>query len=174
MIFSERNKIVNAIPAVDGNNTAVASDIISLKNYNHICFILTFGVVNASSSAETGTGSESNLIAYKGEDVTTCATAFACKYRAEVTAAGDTLEALTTLSATGVSMGTGNTLDITGDNATIVVEIDAADLAPTVANPYDTVKIGFRFSAHSILLSAVAVLSQPRWADASSPTAITD
>ena len=174
MIFSERNKIVNAIPAVDGNNTAVTSDIISMKNYNHICFILTFGVVNASSSAVTGTGSESNLIAYKGEDVTTCATAFACKYRAEVTAAGDTLEALTALPTAGVSMGNGNTLDITGDNATIVVEIDAADLAPTAANPYDTVKIGFRFSAHSILLSAVAVLSQPRWADAAGPTAITD
>ena len=172
MTFTEQNKIVNAIPAVDGNNTAIASDIISMKGYDHCTFILTFGVVNASSSAVTGTGSESNLIAYKGEDVTTCATAFACKYRAEVTAAGDTLEALTTLPVTGVSMGTGNTLDVTGDNATIVVEIDAADLAPTVANPYDTVKIGFRFSAHSVLLSAVAVLSKARYKDASQPSAI--
>lgn len=174
MIFSERNKIVNAIPAVDGDNTAVETDIISMKNYNHCTFILTFGVVNASASAVTGTGSESNLIAYKGEDVTTCATAFACQYRAEVTSGGDTLEALTALPTTGVSMGTGNTLDVTGDNAIIVVEIDAADLAPTVAHPYDTVKIGFRFSNHSVLLSCVAVLSQPRYADAASPTAITD
>ena len=174
MIFTERNKVVNAIPPIDGNNTAIASDIISMKNYNHLCFILTFGVVNASSSASTGTGSESNLIAYKGENVTTAATAFACKYRAEVTAAGDTLEELTALPTTGVSMGTGNTLDITGDSATIVVEVDASDLAPTVSNPYDTVKIAFRFSAHSILLSAVAVLSQPRYADAALPTAITN
>jgi len=174
MIFSERNKIVNAIPAVDGDNTAVETDIISMKNYDHCTFILTFGVVNASASAVTGTGSESNLIAYKGEDVTTCATAFACKYRAEVTSGGDTLEALVALPTTGVSMGTGNTLDVTGDNAIIVVEIDAADLAPTVANPYDTVKLGFRFSNHSVLLSCVAILSKPRFADAAGPTAITD
>ncbi len=173
MIFSQRNKIVNAIPAVDGSDTAITSDIVSLKNYNHVCFILTFGIVNASSSAVTSTGSETNLIAFKGEDVTTCTTAFIAKYRAEVTAAGDTLEALTELPVLGVSMGNGNTLDFSGQTgAIIVVEIDAADLAPTVANPYDTVKIGFRFSAHSILLSAVAVLSQPRWADAAGPSAI--
>jgi len=159
---------------VDGNNTAITSDIISMKNYNHCTFILTFGVVAASASAVTATGSESNLIAYKGEDVTTCATAFACHYRAEVTSGGDTLEALTALATTGVSMGTGNTLDVTGDNAIIVVEIDATDLAPTAANPYDTVKIGFRFSAHSVLLSCVAVLSEPRYAQASPPTAITN
>ena len=173
-LFTENCKIVNAIPAVDGNDTAITSDIISMKNYKHCTFVLTFGVVNASSSAVTGTGSESNLIAYKGEDVTTCATAFACHYRAEVTDSGDTLEALTTLATTGVSMGTGNTLDVTSDDATIVVEIDAEDLAPTPANPYDTVKIGFRFSAHSVLLSCVAVLSEPRYAQASPPTSITN
>ena len=175
MIFSERNKIVNAITAVDGNDTAINSDIVSLKNYNHVAFILTFGVVNASSSAVTSTGSEQNLIAFKGENVTTATTAFIAKYRAEVTAAGDTLEALTELPVLGVSMGTGNTLDFAGQTgAIVVVEIDAADLAPTVANPYDTCKIGFRFSAHSVLLSAVAVLSQPRWADAAGPSAITN
>ena len=175
MIFSERNKIVNALPAVDGNNTALETDIVSMKNYNHLAFILTFGVVNASASAVTGTGSESNLIAYKGENVTTCATAFIAKYRAEVTAAGDTLEALTELPVLGVSMGTGNTLDFADQTgAIIVVEIDAADLAPTLANPYDTVKIGFRFSAHSVLVSAIAVLSQPRYASDSNPTGIVD
>ena len=176
-IFSERNKVVNCLPAVDGNNTACETDIISMKNYNHICFILTFGAVNASASAVTGTGSESNLIAYKGEDVTTCATAFIAKYRACTTASastgGDTLGAITTLPVLGVSMGTGNTLDFADQTgAIIVVEIDAADLAPTLANPYDTVKLGFRFSAHSVLVSCVAVLSQPRYASEAGPSAI--
>jgi len=179
MIFSEQNKVVNALPAVDGDNMALETDIVSMKNYNHICFILTFGVVNASSSAVTGTGSESNLIAYKGEDVTTCATAFIAKYRACTTASastgGDTLGALTTLPVLGVSMGNGNTLDFAGQTgAIVVVEIDAADLAPTLANPYDTVKIGFRFSNNSILLSAIAILSQPRYASDAGPTAIVD
>jgi len=87
---------------------------------------------------------------------------------------GDTLETLTTLPATGVSLGTGKTLDITGDNAIVVVEIDATDLAPTAANPYDTVKIGFTFNSNSVLLGCVAILSEPRYAQASLPTAITN
>ena len=177
MLFSERVHVVNAIPAVDGSDTAITSDIISLKNYNHCAFTLTFGVVNASASAVTATGSESNLIAYKGENVTTCATAFACSYRycgtASAATNGDILGALTDLATTGVSMGDGNTLDFSGQTgAIIVVEIDATDLAPTVANPYNTVKIGFRFSAHSVLLSCVAVLSELRYAQAVLPTAI--
>ncbi len=174
-VFTYRNKIVNALPAVDGNNTASATDIISLKGYDHCTFILTFGIVNGSSSAVTSTGSETNLIANKGENVTTCATAFIAKYRAEVTASGDTLEALTTLPVLGVSMGTGNTLDFAGQTgAIIVVEIDAADLKPTVANPYDTVKLTWRWSAHSVLQSCVAVLSQGRYQDANQPSAIID
>lgn len=174
MIGTYEYKVVNALPPVDGDNAAKETDIISMKNYDHVTFILTFGVVNASSSAVTGTGSESNLIAYKGENVTTCATAFIANYRAEVTAAGDTLEALTELPVLGVSMGTGNTLDVTGDNAIIVVEVDAEDLEPTIANPYDTVKIGFRFSNHSIILGAIAILSKGRYKNATMPTSITN
>jgi len=168
MIFSERNKIVNVNPAIDANAATIASDIVSMKNYDHATFIITFGVVNASSATTT------NLIASKGEDVTTCATAFACKYRAEVTSGGDTLEAIVTLPTTGVSLGTGNTLDVTGDNAIVVVEIDADDLAPTAANPYDTVKVGMVWNAQSVLMSIICVLSKPRFADAAGPTAITD
>jgi len=168
MIFSERNKIVNVYPAIDATGATVATDIVSMKNYDHATFIITFGVVNASSATTT------NLIAYKGENVTTANTAFAANYRAEVTSGGDTLEAVTALATTGVSLGTGNTLDVTGDNAIVVVEIDAEDLAPTAANPYDTVRLGMVWNANSILMSIICVLSKPRYADAAGPTAITD
>ena len=176
-MFTQEMKIVNALPAVDGDNTAITSDIISMKGYDHASFILTFGIVNASSSAVTATGSEQNLIAFKGEDVTTCTTAFIARYRACLTASaaagGDTLGALTTLPVLGVSMGTGRTLDFAGQTgAIIVVEIDAEDLAPTLANPYDTIKIGFRFSNHSILMSAVCVLSKARYKSDVNPTSI--
>ena len=168
MTFTEQNKIVNMYPAKDVNGVTVASDIVSMKGYDHATVIITFGVVNASSATST------NLIMCKGEDVTTCATAFACKYRAEVTSGGDTLEALTALSTTGVSLGTGNTLDVTGDNAIVVIEIDAADLAPTVANPYDTIKFGMVWNANSNLMSAICILSKGRYQDAAQPSAIID
>lgn len=167
MIGTYDYKVVNAYPVKDGNAQTVTTDIISLKNYDHITFIWTFGVVNASSATST------NYIAYKGEDFTTCTTAFAIKgYRAEVTAAGDTLEALTACTTTGVSAGTGNTLDITGDNAIIVFEIDAEDLEPTIANPYDTVCMSAVWSAHSIILGCIAILSKGRFKNKVMPTAI--
>ena len=174
MVGTYQYKVVNAIPAIDGNNTALTSDIISMKGYDHATFILSFGVVDTSASANTGTGSETNLIAFKGENVTTCTTAFIAKYRAELDATADTLGTLTELPVLGVSMGAARTLDIDTGGGFIVVEIDAEDLAPTVDNPYDTVKIGFRFSAHSTLLSAVCVLSKGRYKSKVMPTAITN
>ena len=168
MIFSERNKIVNAYPSKDATGATVATDIVSMKNYNHATFIISFGTCHTDAATTT------NLIAYKGEDVTTCNTAFACKYRAELDATADTLGALTALATTGVSLGASNTEDIGTGGGFIVVEIDAADLAPTAANPYDTVRLGMVWAAQATQMSIICVLSQPRWADAAGPTAITD
>jgi len=171
MIFSERNKIVNVEPAADQNAQTVATDIVSLKNYDHVTFILTFGAVDAATATTT------NLIAYKGEDFSACNTAFACKYRActvaEDTADCDTLGAVTALATTGVSIGTGNTIDVSDQTGGIVVvEIDAEDLAPTAANPYDTVRLGMVVNGNGCLMSAIAILSKPRYADAAGPTAV--
>ena len=165
-MFTQENKIVNALVPVDGNGTAIVTDIISLENYDHITFILQIGIANTSSASTT------NLIANKGEDLVTCATGFACKYRAELTASGDTLGALTALAATGVSIGSGNTEDYNTGLAFFVIEIDAADLAPTIANPFKTVKLSVTMSSHSVLMNAVAVLSKARFKSADQPTAI--
>lgn len=169
MIGTYEYKIVNALVPVEGNGTALVTDIISLKNYDHCTFVWQIGIANTSSASTV------NLIAYKGEDVTTCATAFATSgYRAEITASGDTLEALTAFPLTGISIGSGNTEDYNTGLCLFVVEIDAVDLAPTRANPYDTVKMGVTLSAHSCLISCLAILSKGRYKGATMPSAITD
>lgn len=168
MIFSERNKIVNVYASIDATGATVATDIVSLKNYNHACFIISFGTCGTTAATST------NLIAYKGEDVTTCDTAFIAKYRAELDATADTLGALTALPAAGISLGNAGDEDIDTGGGFLVVEVDAADLAPTVANPYDTVRLGMVWGAIATQMSIVCVLSQPRWADAAGPTAITN
>lgn len=168
MIFSERNKIVNVEPSIDQTGATVATDIVSMKNYDHATFIISFGLCNTAAATTT------NLIAYKGEDVTTCDTAFIAKYRAELDATADTLGTLTTLPAAGVSLGSGNTLDIDTGGGFIVVEIDAEDLAPTAANPYDTVRLGMVWAGQDTQMSIICILSKPRYADAAGPTAITD
>ncbi len=169
MIFTYEHKIVNALVPVDGNGTALATDIINLKYYDHATFIWQFGIANTSSASSV------NLIANKGEDVTTCATAFATSgYRAEATASGDTLDALTAFPATGLSIGSGNTWDFNTGLNFLTVEIDAADLAPTIANPYNTVKMTVTMSAHSVIMSCVCVLSKGRYKNALMPSAIID
>ena len=166
MIFTEQHKIVNALVPVDGNGAALVTDIISLKGWDHCTFILQIGIADTSSASSV------NLIANKGEDFITCATGFACRYRAELTASGDTLEALTALPALGVSIGSGKTEDYDTGLNFFVVEIDAADLEPTLANPFSTVKLSVTMSAHSVLMSAVAILSKGRYQEAMPPTAI--
>jgi len=168
MTFTERNKIVNVYPAINATGATVATDIVSMKNYNHATFIISFGTCHTSAATTT------NLIAYKGEDVTTCNTAFACQYRAELDATADTLGDLTALAVTGVSLGSGNTEDIGTGGGFLVVEIDASDLAPTVANPYDTVRLGMVWDSQDTQMSIICILSEPRYAQASPPTAITD
>lgn len=161
MTFSEEHKIVQGLYPVDNNaGAATVCDIISMKGWDHATFICSFGVVNASM---TGT-----LIAYKGEDFTTCTTAFACRYRYGATT--DTLGDVTALAATGVSLAAAAAADATGNTAVIAVEIDASDLGPTVANPYDTIRVGWTNSAHSTLCSIVCILSKGRYTTA--PTAI--
>ena len=168
MIFTEEHKIINALVPSDGQSDALATDIISLKNYRHCTFVWQIGIANTSSASSV------NLILNKGEDVTTCATAMIGRYRVEDTASGDTLEALTELPVLGISIGSGNTEDYNTGLTLIVVEVDAADLEPTAANPYDTVGMTVTMSAHEVFISCVAILSKPRYASDTLPTAITN
>ena len=165
MIFTYEHKIVPCLHPI--NNTggaATVCDIVSMKGYDHATFIIDFGVVNNSM---TGT-----LIAYKGENVTTCTTAFACNYR--YMAATDTWGALTALTTTGVSLATGAAADCIIDNVLIAVEIDAEQLEPTIANPYDTIRVGWTNSAHDTLVGIVCILSKVRYKKAQMQTAITN
>jgi len=168
MIFSEEHKIVNALPAKDQNAQTITTDIISMKNYDHCTFIISFGVCHTDAATST------NLIACKGENVTTCATAFICKYRAELDATADTLGTTTTLPAAGISLGASGDEDIGTGGGFLVVEIDAENLEPTVANPYDTVKLGMVWGGVATEMSIIAILSKGRYVGATQPTAITD
>ena len=167
-LFTENMKIVNAYPSKDATGATIATDIISMKNYNHATFIISFGTCHTDAATTT------NLIAYKGEDVTTCNTAFACLYRAELDATADTLGDLTALAATGVSLGASGAEDIDTGGGFLVVEVDASDLAPTPAHPYDTIRLGMVWASQDTQMSIICVLSEPRYAQALPPTAITD
>ncbi len=171
MIFTENNKVVRVYGPIDATGATMNTTPVCMKGYNHVTFILQFGV--CSDTAATST----NLIAYKALTAATCTNsagvAFATQgYRAEITGSGDTLEALTAMPATGVSVGHGNTLDITTGGNFIVVEIDGSNLSPTVGAEYDWVSLSAIWAGQATLLCIAAILSEPRYSAASMPTAI--
>jgi len=174
MIKTYEDKIVPVYGPIDATGATVTSDIVSLKNYDHVTFIVEIGLCSATAATST------NLALKKGENVTTCATAMgkavSFRYFINTTAqSGDTLSALTAFPIAGISIGHGNTYDFVGTgNALFVIEVDAADLEPTVANPYDTVRIGCIFAGQATLVSILAILSRGRYKSASMPTAITN
>ena len=151
--IAEQMHVVNIIPPVDINGGAVESDYWSMELYQHATIILTLGA----------TGAASTVTLFESDDNDgTAETAIGFDYYAEETAAGDTLGARTTVANTG--FGTHATID----NITYVIEVDASELSD--GYPYLVLKMSN--PAVATLVSAVAVLSGARYAQAVTPTAI--
>ena len=81
------------------------------------------------------------------------------------------IDATDTLVATAVTSNTFTTLTTNNKNAMYVIELDAADL--DINNGFDCVRVGTGDAA-ALVLSVLYVLSNPRYAGATPPTAITD
>lgn len=112
-IFSMENQIAQAKAPVDINGAGIASDWLSMANYDRLTFIISIGthgaastitVANASDNAGTGTAD------------------IAFRYRKTATTLVDDWGAVTSVAATGVAT----------DGATVsimyVVEIDSQEL----------------------------------------------
>ncbi len=150
---AENAHVVNILNPVDINGSAQVSDYFSMALYAHCSILLTLGVTGAASTvtveeSDDNAGSDENAIAFA--------------YYAEETAGGDTLGARTAATATGFATST-------NDGIIYVIEIDADQL--TDGYPYLVLKMSD--PAAATLASAVAVLTNPRYAQAVTPTAIT-
>lgn len=153
LYLSQVAHIVNAEPPVDINGAGFTTDYFNLKYYQHVSIIITLGVTGAASTITVEESDDSS-----GSNTT----AIAFDYYQEETAAGDTLSTKQSATTAGFSTST-------EDNITYVIEIDASQLSD--GYPYVVVK-GSDPSA-ATLVSVVAVLSGARYAEETTPTAIT-
>lgn len=150
---AENAHVVNILAPIDINGSARVSDYFSMALYAHCSILLTLGVTGAASTvtieeSDDNAGNDENAIAFS--------------YYAEETAGGDTLGDRTAATAAGFATST-------NDGIIYVIEIDADQL--TDGYPYLVLKMSDPTSA--TLASAVAVLTNPRYAQAVTPTAIT-
>ena len=150
--LAEQGHIVNILPpqSISG---AATSDVLTLKNYQHVTLLVTAGSTNADAG---------NITVLECDDfVPSNSTAIVFSYYKEETAAGDTLSAKQTATVAGI--------DVSGnDNITYVIEIDASQLT----DGYDCLQLAWSAPGGATLVSAVAVLSGARYAGSESPTAI--
>ena len=143
MHLAEAAHIVNIIPPIDisGGKTG---DIFSMENFEHATIIVQIGVSAAAFTAI--------LVNACSDFSATGATAIPFKYFMETTAAGDTLTDVQAALAAGVEPTANN-------DVFYVIELDAASL------PEDKhfVQLSLTNGVNSVIASAVAVLSGPRY-----------
>lgn len=126
------------------SGSAPTIDIFSLEEYNHALIIVGIGATDGTMKV---TVEECTAAAGTGN------TDIAFNYRISTTT--DTWGALTA----GVA-GTGFTVGATDDDSLYAIEIDADELTDT----YEYVKLTFGTpSGSATLMSAIAILSEPRY-----------
>ncbi len=135
-------------------------DFVSMKNWGHLTAIICV------DNGNTVTGSAITL----KQDVVVAGSSEKALAFSKVWANVDT-GASDALVETAVTSNTFTTNTTNAKNLLYVIEVDAADL--DVTNGFDCVRVGTGDAANTVL-SVVYVLSNPRYADASTTTAITD
>ena len=166
-------KIINLSPPHDMNSTGLTTstcDIFSMKGYDKATIVLQFGVINDSATVGTLTVEKCTDVAGSNN------TAMAFTYRAEGTSGGDTLDAITQATSSGVALA-----GVVGvvDNTMVTIELRAEELVGdanpnTAATNFTSVSVLLGNSAHSVLISAVAVLHGAHYQNSALLTAITD
>ena len=156
MRLAEQTKIVPLIDPADYNSAGKDGDSFTMKNYAHATIVVVFGALTGNSV----------LKVYEGATAGTKTTAKTFNYRlgsaAIGTAIADTLAAETSSAALTLTAATYN-------NKVLVIELDDSEL--TDGTPWVTVEIDA--TATALFVSAMAILSKPRYAQNVPPTAIT-
>jgi len=157
-IWSEKNKVVNAIVPVDDTwNGNPQSDIVHMENFKWCTFLIMTGASVDNINTVT---------VHAGLTSTGATTAIPFRYRSITS--GDTYGALTDVAAGSSFAFTASTA-----NQYHIVEVDASDVAAAGTN-YDhcAVTVTEAGSATAQLGCVVAVLSEPRDPQAVLVTAI--
>lgn len=142
MIFTETYHLVaGKHPVADAFTGTVTSDVVNMRNFQHVTFIFYNGV---------GTTGTSTITVLACDDVTpTNTTAVAFRYRAITS--GDTPGALTAATTAGFTT-------TAGSNHMYAIEVDAEDLA---TSGYEYVQISCVEVADDPVLGGIMIILGP-------------
>lgn len=144
--YGEFVHVVPAISPVDITTTTTYTDVIGVKEYSWIRFLISFGAI---------TGDTVVVKVYECDDTTpTNSAAIAASYRLSSATGTDSMGAITTLAAAGL------TITATDDNKVLCIDVNPASLS--AGYPYLRVELDPGASMSACLVSAVALLT-PRY-----------
>lgn len=154
MIFTESNMVVPVLyPDADRYNTSPASDVVNMKLYSHVTFLLTEGAGVTGTAVLTV--EECTAAAGTGN------TAIPFRYR--VASTPDTWGAVTAATTAGFET-------TAGANRQYAIEVDAAELSD--GYPYVRVQVTESGNA-PVDASMIAILSKARYPQAVLDTSLT-
>lgn len=155
MRLCEYTKIIPLIEPQDHQSAGIDGDSFCMKNYGHATIIFLFGELEGNS----------DLVIYEGEIADDKDAAITFAYRKTtvdlLNAGADTLDT----EATSASLELTAT---TFEDRMLVVEIDGKQLTDGM----DWITVEVDSDANPLFISAVAILSEPRYAQDVPPTAI--
>lgn len=166
MQFLERNHIVPGFCPIDING-GKDSDVISMKNYNHVAILLELGVIHGSADAD--------ITIYGCDDVAhTNAVALATiKFRKM--SATDTWAAAVSVTDSKLDLVTAGDIDPATNNQLVVIDLDAVEVKKISADyEIDCLYVSISDPGQSVIASCMFVLSEPRYGSDSMPSAIVD
>ncbi len=158
--FTEDNLIIPLCALATDVNPAVELDSFSMKLYGHATIVIQFSaaltgdnILTVECGATDSADTSDATFHYR------LATAAAATAGADVLAADDTAATLTLTAATY-------------QGKILVLELDGEELPRSGATVYDWVTVDFDGTATVGTIAAFAILSEPRYAKAVMPTAI--
>lgn len=169
MRFLDDHLIVNGWTHTDINGVGAESDVISLKNFNHVAIVLDFG--------DTTAGGDADIVVYASDDVSKSHTTALESLTYRKSGGGtddDSFSAAATVTDSKLDyVAAGEIVPDTDDNAIVVIEVRAVDVK-TAGSDYDCLYVDFGDPGEGCPVGCKFILSGPRFAGEDLPSAITD
>lgn len=162
MLLVQETKIVSGGGPVLLNTAGIAGDYVSMKNYNHLTVIVGLTPASGTDTAAITLKQNTNVGNSPADEK---ALAFTRAWRCPVSTSVDALTETTYASSITTSAAAAQEM--------FVLEVDGADL--DVANGFDCVRADITDpGAVSTPAFVLYILSEPRYAQATPPSAIVD
>ena len=162
-LITEEKKTVNLLPHKDISAAAFSTAYVNMKNYRHVDFIVSVAANGAGTKAVTFK---------EAQDISGTSAATITSpdhYYSNAAALASSSIANDTMVKTTLASGTFNIAAST-NNLTYIIPIDADKLNQSSSMTH--LGVGIATTSAACITGCIAVLSEPRYAGASPPTAI--